>query len=306
MPASTRTNLTLLIVATAALSFLFRDPLQHLWSLARSSDLYSHVILIPFVSIYLAWDTNRLKDIQASAPNRTLAILPLAIGTASLFAFYRSTANPLEPAGIENYLSYSIFSYFCFILTAIFLLFGRKTVRTQIFAILFLALIVPFPSDLRQGIEMFFQKTSAEASYWLIKLADIPIRKEGLIFIMPTIKMEVAPECSGIRSSYVLFITSLVAAYLFLRSPWKRAIFVSLFIPVGILRNAIRISVLAWQCFYIDPSLINGWFHKQGGQPLFAVTLIPVFVVLWLFRRSEMKETTDQDKKAEVIEPIRE
>ncbi|MDQ8183722.1 VPDSG-CTERM-specific exosortase XrtC [Pelagicoccus sp. SDUM812005] len=292
MPATTSDNkrpLFLLAAAVAVLSLLFLTPLQHLWLLARSSDLYSHVILIPFVSIYLAWDTSRLKTIEPSAPNRLLSIWPLTAGAISLFAFFQSDANPLDPDQIENYLAYSIFAYVCFIISTLFQLFGAKTIRAQIFPILFLVLLTPFPAAVREGIQIFFQHTSAEAAYWGIKLIGVPIYREGLIFQMPTINMEVAPQCSGIRSSLVLFITSLVASFLFLKSPWKRAIFVSLFIPIGIIRNAIRITVLAWQCYYIDPAMIDGWFHKQGGQPLFAVTLIPVFIVLWLFRRSERK-----------------
>ncbi|MBK1880527.1 VPDSG-CTERM-specific exosortase XrtC [Pelagicoccus mobilis] len=273
----------------AVLSLLFREPLQYLWGLARSSDLYSHVILIPFVSIYLAWDTSRLKTIEPSQPNRLLALVPVALGAVSLFAFWQTTASPLDPNQIEDYLAYSIFAYVSFIIATIFLLFGRETVRSQIFAILFLVILVPFPVAVREGIQIFFQYTSAEVAYWFIYIAGIPIHREGLIFEMPTIIMEVAPQCSGLRSSLVLFITSLVASYLFLKSPWKRAIFVSLFIPIGILRNAIRILVLAWQCYHIDPSMIHGWFHKHGGQPLFAVTLIPLFIVLWFFRRSEKK-----------------
>lgn len=299
MPANSPTikhSLTVLAIIVGVLSILFLTPLGHLWSLARSSDLYSHVILIPLVSIYLAWDTSRTKTIEASSPNRALALIPFAGGALGLYAFYQSTASPLDPEQIEDYLSYSIFAYVCFIITSIFLIFGIKAIRAQIFPILFLILITPFPVAVREAIQIFFQHTSAEVAYWGIKLIGVPIFRTGLVFEMPTIDMEVAPQCSGLRSSLVLFITSLVASFLFLRSPWKRAIFVSLFIPIGIIRNAIRITVLAWQCYYINPEMIDGWFHRQGGQPLFAVTLIPVFIVLWLFRRSETskeKQTSD-------------
>lgn len=289
MSSNTKRSLIILAASAAVLSIVFAIPLQHLWALARSSDLYSHVILIPFVSVYLAWDTNRLVSIQDSKPNRLLAVWPLAIGLASMIAFYLSTANPHDPDQVENYLAYSIFAYACFLIASTFVLFGAKAIRAQIFAILFILLITPFPVAVRESIQIFFQHTSAEAAYWGIKLIGVPIFREGLIFEMPTISMEVAPQCSGLRSSLVLFITSLVASYLFLKSPWKRAVFVSLFIPIGIIRNAIRITVLAWQCYYIDPAMIDGWFHRQGGQPLFAVTLIPLFIVLWLFRRSETK-----------------
>ncbi len=106
---------------------------------------------------------------------------------------------------------------------------------------------------------------------------------------MPTISMHVAPECSGIRSSVVLFIVSLVASYLFLKTPWRRTVLVLLVIPLGILRNGIRILVLAQLCYHIGPEMIKSWFHHSGGPPLFAITLVPLFVLLYLFWRSEKR-----------------
>lgn len=292
-PTESKSRFVIFAVATGLISLLFSTPLKHLAALSLSSDLYSHVLLIPIVSLYLAWDTNRIKRIARSEPQRIIAVVPFSVGLIALFTFLKTSANPSNGEEIENYLAYSILAYSCFVISAAFVSFGRTAVRTQLFPILFLLLVTPLPVPVREVIQAFFQHTSAEVSYWFISLAGIPIQRDGLIFYMPTIVMEVAPQCSGLRSSLVLFIVSTIAAFLFLRTPWKRALFVSLFVPIGILRNGIRILVLAWQCFHIDPEMINGWFHKHGGQPLFAVTLIPVFIVLWLFRRSEKRGKGD-------------
>lgn len=271
------------------LTVAFIVPLQHLFSLARRSDLYSHTLLVPLICLYLAWDTARSKSIEPSNPNRWLALAPACIGLISLAAFFLSNSASLDSDQIENYLSYSIFAYACFIIATCFSMLGRETVKAQIFPILFILFLAPFPVAVRESIQTFFQYTSAEVSYWFIKLAGIPIYREGLVFKMPTIAMEVAPECSGLRSSLVLFIVSTIASFLFLKSGWKRSVFVFLVIPIGILRNAIRILILALQCYHIGPEEIHGWFHRQGGQPLFAVTLIPLFATLYFFWRSERK-----------------
>ncbi|MDQ8205202.1 VPDSG-CTERM-specific exosortase XrtC [Pelagicoccus sp. SDUM812003] len=270
------------------LSAIYFVPLRLLWSLAISSDLYSHVILIPAVSIYLVWDNRRQQRPAPSPSKPLLALVPLAVGALSLLVFFTSSFDLSDPDQLESYLAYSIFSYACFVIALCFLSFGTATLRQQIFPILFLVFIAPFPAELRIGIQTFLQHASAEVSFWFIQIAGIPVfREEGLVFHMPTISMEVAPECSGLRSSLVLFIVSTVGSYLFLKTQWKRSVFVMLVIPIGILRNAIRILVLAWQCYHTGPEMIDGWFHNHGGQPLFAVTLIPLFLTLWLFRRSE-------------------
>ena len=280
-----------LIGAIVLISAAFYKPLSLLWQLARSSDLYSHTLLIPLVTLYLVWD-NRHR-VQPSRPAPRLALIPAAIGGLSLLAFFGFPAEPTNEAGLENYLAPSIFAYVNFIVAACCLFLGRSAVRTNLFPLVFLIFMTPFPTAMRIGIETFYQYTSAEVAYWFIEWSGVPIFREGLVFHMPTIAMEVAPECSGIRSSMVLFITSLVASYLFLNSKFKRTILVLLVIPLGILRNAVRILILAQLCYQIGPHMINSWFHHSGGPPLFALSLIPLFAVLYFFWRSERKRKAD-------------
>lgn len=275
-----------LLVALGLLALLFYSPLLDLWGLATSSDLYSHTILIPAVVLYLVWENrNKLTKTQ---PNRFYALIPAAIGTLALFAFFKNDLGR-EGEELESYLSYSIGAYVSFTIAVIVFLCGKQNVKTNIFPILLLIFLTPFTIEVKVAIQTFFQHASAELSYIFIKLAGIPVFKTGLVFEMPAIDMEVAPECSGIRSTLVLFVTSLVASYLFLKTPWKRSAIVLLVIPLGILRNGIRILVLAIQCDLYGPEMIHGWFHKHGGQPLFAVTLIPFFFLLYLFARTEPK-----------------
>jgi len=149
--------------------------------------------------------------------------------------------------------------------------------------------MVPFPVIVKGAIETFFQHTSAEAAFWMIKLTGINIFREGLVFHLSSIVMEVAPQCSGIRSSLVLFITSLVASYLFLKTGWKRLAIVLFVIPLAILRNGFRISTLAYLCENISPDMIDSWVHKRGGPLFFALSLIPFFILLFILWKTESK-----------------
>lgn len=67
--------------------------------------------------------------------------------------------------------------------------------------------------------------------------------------------MEVAPQCSGIRSSLVLFITSLIGGYLFLRSPWRRFALAAFVLPLALLRNGFRVFVLGQLCVQVGPHM---------------------------------------------------
>ena len=136
------------------------------------------------------------------------------------------------------------------------------------------------------GIERFFQYTSAELAFRFIDWSGTAVFREGLVFTMPGLSVSVAPECSGIRSSFVLFITSLLAGHLFLRSAWHRVLLALFVIPLGIVRNAFRVFVLSMLTVHVDPWYIDSPLHHRGGPIFFALSLVPFFLVLvWLRRR---------------------
>ena len=113
-------------------------------------------------------------------------------------------------------------------------------------------------------------------------------------FQLPGITITVAKECSGIRSSLVLVITSLLAANMFLRTNWRRALLVAAVIPLGLLRNGFRILVISLLCVHIGPHMINSIIHRRGGPFFFGLSLIPLFAMLWLFRRKEFNQQVEK------------
>ena len=105
--------------------------------------------------------------------------------------------------------------------------------------------------------------------------------------LLPGVTIEVAKECSGIRSSMALFITCVFAAHLFLRTPWKKLILVLLSIPLALLKNGVRIVTLTLLSIYVDPSFLTGRLHKQGGFIFFLLALAMLAPVLKLLEKSE-------------------
>ena len=122
---------------------------------------------------------------------------------------------------------------------------------------------------------------------WFFRATGTPVLRDGVIFQLPTIVIEVARECSGIRSSWVLFITSLVASHMLLTSTWRRVVLVAFVIPLGIVRNGFRILVIGLLCVHIGPHMIDSVIHHRGGPIFFALSLIPLFLLLIWLRRSE-------------------
>jgi len=134
---------------------------------------------------------------------------------------------------------------------------------------------------------VFLQHGSALAAHGFFQMTGATFLREGLIFQLPSITVRVAPECSGIHSSLVLFITSLVAGQLFLRSPWKRTILAVAVIPLALIRNGFRIYVIGELCTHIGPEMIDSPIHHRGGPLFFGLSLIPFFLLLYFLRKSE-------------------
>ena len=59
-------------------------------------------------------------------------------------------------------------------------------------------------------------------------------------------------------------------------------------IPLGILRNGLRILFIGLLCVHVGPEMIHSVFHRRGGPPFFVLSLIPLFVLLWWLRRGEI------------------
>jgi exosortase len=130
---------------------------------------------------------------------------------------------------------------------------------------------------------------SAEAAALYFNVAGTPMVRHGTVFELPGIVLRVAQECSGIRSSWVLLITSLLASHVFLKTRWRRVVLVAFVIPLGILRNGFRILVIGLLCVHVGPYMIDSSIHHQGGPLFFALSLVPLFLLLWWLRRQERR-----------------
>jgi exosortase len=161
--------------------------------------------------------------------------------------------------------------------------------RAVAFPLAYLIFMVPLPEPLADVLEQASATASAEMANLLFHLTGLPFLRDGQIFQLPNITLEVAQECSGIRSSLVLFITSILAANLFLKTTWRRLALVAIVIPLGIFRNGFRILVIALLCVNVGPQMINSLIHRRGGPLFFVLSLVPLLLVLWWLRRGEQK-----------------
>jgi len=274
----------------------FGQPLLALANYAAHSALHSHILLIPFVSAYLLYIR------RDQLPRRYVADLPLGIVLLAgglgglLFTYWLNFAG--RALADNYYLVLLTLSFLCCLAAGGFFFFGRDWMRAAAFPLAYLIFMVPMPDAMADALETASKYASAEVANLFFQLGGTPFLRAGLIFQLPNITIEVAQECSGIRSSWVLFITSVLAANLFLKSSWRRLVLVALVIPLAILRNGFRIFVIGLLCVNAGPQMINSVIHRRGGPVFFVLSLIPFLLLLWWLRKGEIRVRPAESRSA--------
>ena len=275
-----RNGLSLLLLFAAVAWFW--QPLVLLFSLTQQQEHYSHIVLIPWLSLYVLF-----LDRKAIFASREWSpwLGSLVIGMGAL-GYWSADAAIFAP----DHLSMTILALVVMCWGIFVSCFGIALCRKVLFGLVFLLFMVPLPSFLLEAIIEFLQRSSAEATDILFSLLGVPVFRQGFVFSLSNFTIHVAEECSGIRSALSLFITSLVAGHFFLRSAWMKGGLVAVVVPLAIVKNAFRIVGLSLLANYVDPAFItDSALHRKGGIPLFLVSLVVLFSLVWLLRRFEKK-----------------
>jgi exosortase C (VPDSG-CTERM-specific) len=275
---------------------VFARPLLMLTSYVAGSQLHSYILLVPFVSAYLLYiRRDRLpKNYTTDLP---LTIVSLAAGLGLLAFTYSLNSGGRAPTNNDRIVLLTL-SFLCSLAAGGFFVFGREWMRAAAFPLAYLIFIVPMPDAMADALEIASKSAAAEVANVLFHLSGTPFLRAGFVFQLPNITIEVAQECSGIRSSWVLFMTSILAANLFLKTPWRRFTLIAFVIPLGILRNGFRILVIGLLCVNVGPQMIHSLIHRRGGPLFFALSLVPFLLMLWWLRRGDVR--TRQPNRAEV------
>lgn len=265
------------------LPLLFSLPGLRLLKLSFENSIHSHLPLIPFISGYFAWQMRgRLALPQAPRGGALLLGVFLAalglIAATYCFIFSGGTLN--------DQLSLSTFALVSLLAASALLLLGGPITRQLAFPLAFLFFVIPLPNSLLDFLEIASQHASAEVYSWMMNLSGATFYREARTFVLPHLTIVVAQECSGIRSSLVLFITSIIAGQMFLRKSSYKCLLAFAVFPLGILRNAFRIYLLSMLSAHWNPAVIHSPLHHRGGPIFFVLSLIPFFFLLiWLRRR---------------------
>jgi exosortase len=270
-----------LLWIAASILLLFRPELA-LVHYSLTNDNASHIILIPFLSAYVFYaDRDRIFRVLSTSP-LWCAILAglgsLFLGIVLVGGYKYSETNRLT--------LYTLALAF-FWAAGFALLFGKSSLKRAAFPLLFLLFMIPLPDEFLEKVIYFLQKGSADVAQWSFDLFRVPAMRDGFVFHLAHVNIEVAKECSGIRSSLALLILATLVAHFLLVRTWTKFVFVAIGILIMVVKNGIRIATLTMLAQYVDPGFLFGRLHHEGGVVFFLIGLGLLVPVYWLLRRLE-------------------
>jgi exosortase len=250
--------------------------------------------LIPFISVFLIY-LRRAEVFAKQATPCYAGTLPILIGLAMYGAAEKIGPDSMQV--VSPSLSVSIIGFLIACVGGFLFVYGWPPFQAALFPLGFLLLMVPMPSLMLSQIIYALQRGSSDAAAVILRGFGVPFFREGLVFQLPGVAIEVAEQCSGIRSSVALFITTLLAAQLTLRSNWRKLALCALVIPVAIFKNGLRIATISVLSVYVNRDFLYGRLHHSGGFVFFTLGLLVLWGALRLLQLRDSPSVREQNSQ---------
>lgn len=224
-------------------------------------DNYSHGIIVPFVSAWLAYD--RRDDLARLVPQPSLVGLAIVLGGVGLLLVGRLAAE----------LFTMRLSLVVVIVGVIVSVLGWGYARILALPLGFLLFMVPLPAVVLNSVTLPLQFAASEIAVTALHWLRLPALREGNIILLPNTSLEVVEACSGLRSLISLGAMGVVVAVLFLRGTGPRVLLAALSVPIAVLMNGARVAGTGVLSYYYGSEVAEGFFHTFSGWLVFVAAL---------------------------------
>ncbi len=228
---------------------------------------FSHGFLVPFFACFLVWDQRKglarvpVQPAWRGLPLVVLALFVLLTGVFGADLFLSRISFVLLAAGM------------------VWTLLGTKMLMHTRFILLVLLLAIPLPTLIMNQVTFPLQLLASKLAASLLPLAGVPVLREGNVIRLPSMELEVAEACSGIRSLMSLFTVAVMYGYFMEQARWRRVVLALSSIPIAVAANVLRIVGTGLCVQYWDPEKASGFFHEFSGWLMFVVSLASLYLV---------------------------
>ena len=262
-PPGAQTRIWLAALPVAALFALaYGRTFAALWDTWLHNDNYSHGPLVPVVSAVLVW-SRRKRLARLPIEGRASGLLLVAAACALQIVGIRTDVLALQgwsALGLLFGLSLS--------------LLGAAWTRALAFPLAFLAFMLPFPAvfvnQLSFALKEITVRISTRAAEWL----GASLLRDGMTLYLQSGELRIENPCSGLRSLIALLATGALFAGIQRGAWWRRASLFALALPIAVLANAARITLLIVIGHYLGVERAGGLVHDVSGYLLYALAVL--------------------------------
>jgi exosortase len=144
--------------------------------------------------------------------------------------------------------------------------------------------MIPIPTIVFNRITFPLQLLASKVAATVLPVLGVPILREGNVINLPSMALEVAEACSGIRSLMSLVTLAIIYGYLMEKRLWVRWLLALASVPIAVAANSIRIIGTGLLVQYWDAEKAEGYFHASWGWIIFVVSLLMLYAVHALVR----------------------
>lgn len=213
----------------------------------------------------------RWKELQSiQHPGRWGLTLALLIPSLLVYAFSRAfgflATEALAMGGVFVAVFYGWF--------------GGEALRRMWFPVLYMAFVVPLPGWVMTTLTAPMKEWVSWSATWLLGKAGYPIVREGVTLYVAQYQLLVEDACAGLNSLISLTAISLFYIYILHNASWRYALFLMAWIiPVALLANLVRVSILVLITYHMGNAAAQGFLHSTAGLVMFATALVGIFLV---------------------------
>jgi exosortase len=254
-------------ILTVLTLWLYGPTLTHLVGQWWHDPNFSHGFFVPLFSAFVIWqERKRLAELPLHPSWSGLAIMILG-----LLVFV------VGQMGAELFLAR--FSMLLLLVGLLVLFLGWSFLRALFFPLAFLVLMIPIPAIVFNQITFPLQLLASRLAAGLLPLLGVPVLREGNLIVLPSMPLEVADACSGIRSLMSLGTLAIIYGYLMDRRVIVRVILALTSIPIAVAANSLRIVGTGLLIQYWDPEMAEGFFHAGWGWIIFVISLTALYLL---------------------------
>jgi exosortase len=256
------------ILVAAGIGWAYESSFRILFDRWSRDDNYSFGWFVVPIAIAILWER---RDRIAGTPFDPMwwSIVPLVALLALRYPLYEANEQWVEMVTIPFAVAGCLLA-----------LAGWRWLWWATPAILFLFLMIPFPSRFNNLLADPLQTIATIGSLNVLQVMALPVISEGNVIIVGSERLEVARACNGL-SMLLSFTTLITAMVILIRRPiWERIVLFLSIVPIALICNILRIVTTA-VVYHVTGREVEA-VHDYAGYAMMPLALIFVLLELRL------------------------